>query len=255
MLHTYSLSQREKELLAALTLSTGSQLDLGISRHLDTLRNKGALLLKNLPESFPKTQFLNLAQLFGKVTTYTKEGGTIMEIKVQQNKNQSPSRPSFKNNREFYLHTDLSYIPNPPHMLIVHCLKNSPNKGGQVTLCDTKYVLRQLSQKTKKTLRNTEYLFPFPTHYKTNSSECNFAILTDKQKIRFRRDGLKTKSKTAALAVQEFIDLAEGQHFSISMTKNSLLLIDNQRYLHGRFAYSNHATRHLNRIYLNHYRQ
>ena len=114
---------------AKLVVREMPQLVEGV-RQLRNLQNSpGLLILEHLPKvSDPRRLILIIGNILGTVTRETDEGDYVIPIKEQQTKPEE--RPCFKNARDFYFHTDLSYVSKPPLFLLMHSVVNNLGKVG-----------------------------------------------------------------------------------------------------------------------------
>jgi alpha-ketoglutarate-dependent taurine dioxygenase len=218
--------------------------------------NTGLLLVKNLPPSNSKSLVLLIAEILGSTAKIEGEGDYIMDIKEKSNSFEK--RPSYENTKAFYLHTDLSYIFNPPLFIGMHCQANNIEDGGYSIFCDLNVILQSLSSMTLGELQKPQFLFEAPSHYNGNSI-VKFPILTrsdnsDSWSIRFRKDNLKSETASGSEAIVELIEAMNKNSFEIMPEKNSIVLLNNKSFLHGRTAYfggNKINPRHLNRVYVN----
>jgi hypothetical protein len=228
-------------------------------RHLRNLKNSpGLLVLEHLPKvKDPRRLILIIGSILGGVQREANEGDYVIPIKEQETK--PGERPSFKNAGAFYFHTDLSYVPEPPLFLLMHSVVNNAGEGGLSLFADIEVVTKGLSALDVAELQKPQFLFPAPPHYKAGGV-VTFPILTQSVehevwRLRFRRDNLRAESRTGIEAVVQLIKAIDDSHEEVMLETDSLVLLDNQSFLHGRtaFAGSGHnpkEPRHLNRIYV-----
>lgn len=206
------------------------------------------------PEN-PLALLTTIGCLLGRVVRYEGEGSHIIEIK--DDPNQDGSRPSFANSREFFFHTDLSYVPDPPPFLVMHSLSNDPGEGGLSLFASVDDLVASLSARTIEELSTRQFQFPAPSHYR-GASVVTFPVLsnvpTAGPTIRFRRDNLRAESRAGIKAVIDLVDAMQMHGVEYHLSAGSVALVANQRFLHGRTAYVSSAAakqpRHLNRMYV-----
>jgi len=227
-------------------------------KQLRNLRNSpGLIVLEHLPKvKDPRRLILIIGSILGRIAREANEGDYVIAIKEQQTK--PGERPSFKNAREFYFHTDLSYVPEPPLFLLMHSVVNSTGEGGLSLFADIEIVTQMLSALDIAELQKSQFLFPAPPHYK-GGGVVQFPILTQTSedevwRLRFRRDNLRAETRTGIEAVVQLIKAIDASAEEVMLQTDSLVLLDNQSFLHGRtaFAGGGHSTkepRHLNRTY------
>lgn len=230
-----------------------------IVRKLRSLRTSpGLIVLENLPHlAEPRSLSVVVGELVGSVVKFQNEGDFLIEIKEQVTK--PGERPNFKNSKEFYLHTDLSYVEAPPHFLFMHAVVNNPGEGGISVFADIEKAVLKLGSLEVSELQKPQFLFPSPPHY-AGGGTVRFPILTQDEssgawKVRFRRDNLRTESRAGMDAVVQLIKAFDDTAEETLLQSDSLVLIDNRTFLHGRTAFLSRSgsseARHLNRIYVN----
>src|SRR6266566_4419797 len=148
-----------------------------------------AILLTNLPSiSHPIILSLALAFLFGHPIRYEGEGDYVVEIKSQEG---TDDQPSFRNAVFFPLHTDLTYVDQPPHFFLMHSVFNDTRLGGQTLLCDIYDIISILSYPTFDCLKTSRFFFKTPPHY-SGVVQGKHPILSEvapfRYAIRFRED-------------------------------------------------------------------
>ncbi|HEX5705515.1 MAG TPA: TauD/TfdA family dioxygenase [Pyrinomonadaceae bacterium] len=222
----------------------------------DESSSPGLVLLQNVPEvADPRSLGLLIGWLLGDVTKYAGEGDYVIEIRDQGTK--AGERPSFKNARDFFLHTDLSYVPEPPRFFLLHSIANDTASGGISEFCRISEALDEMDNLAIKQLEKSDYEFPAPPHYKDGARVVRFPILTRETdatplRIRFRRDNLRTVYRDGIDAVMSLVSALRTSVFEVGLPPNSVAVIDNWFLLHGRTAFAPQTTpRHINRIYVN----
>jgi alpha-ketoglutarate-dependent taurine dioxygenase len=228
-------------------------------RYLRNLRNSpGLIVLEHLPKvKDPRLLILIVGSILGAVDREANEGDYVIPIKEQQTK--PGERPSFKTAGVFYFHTDLSYAPNPPLFLLMHSVVNNLGEGGLSLFADIEVVIKKLSALDIAELQKPQFLFPAPPHYR-GGGVVQFPILTQSTedevwRLRFRRDNLRAETRTGMEAVVQLIKAINDSHEEVMLETDSLVLLDNQSFLHGRTAFAGGGQnakepRHLNRIYV-----
>ena len=213
------------------------------------------LIIEDFPEvRYPRRLIAIAGEIFGRVVKYPGEGDYIIEIKEQQAL--AGDRPSFKNSRPFYLHSDLSYADSPPQFMLIHSIRNNPKEGGFSGFADIESVVQLLTPSAREELQKPQFLFPAPPHYE-GKSFVQFPILTKAPgqitwNVRFRRDSLFSITRDGIEAIAQLIQALDQTAFEIVLHQNSMVLVNNRRYLHARTAFvSKQSTpRHLNRVYI-----
>ncbi len=210
-------------------------------RSLRDLRiSPGLLKVEDLPQvSDPRRITCILGGMLGAVKKFDGEGNYVIAVKEEATK--PGERPSFKNAREFFLHTDLSYSSQPPEFMLLHSIVNNPSDGGFSVFCDVEKVIPQLSQRALDELQKPNFLFPAAKHWK-GVSVVKFPILRRDEesgawRIRFRRDNLRTLTRTGIEAIIELVRAFEKASYETPLLPRSLVLVDNEAFLHGRTAF------------------
>jgi lysine 2,3-aminomutase len=275
---SFVLSEEERALLAGCCVEIGSgedrehwvascrqraaDLRSGLPRLVERIAetmhaggSAGLLRIADLPDGVaPEALSMLLACLLGTPLKEHDRGPWIKEIKVDEE--YVYSRPSARDSREFFLHTDLSYSPSPPPFFLLHSLVNSPHDGGMTTLCSLASLLGGLSEETLHQLSLPLFIFPIPSYYPGGGVVTSSVLHTagdGSRWIRFRRDGLRSTTWAGMAAVGELLEAISGLTLETHLERGSMLLIDNRRWLHGRTAFlpapGRGEARHLHQVY------
>ncbi len=227
-----------------------------IQAHIRSDQGTGVFHVSNLPV-VEDSRVLSavLGFLLGQVVRYEGEGDYIIEIKVQRTS--GLDRPSFRNSREFLPHTDLSYAPQPPPYFFLHSLHNDRQEGGFSTWCSVQDLVARLSEDVIAQLAKPQFIFPAPSHYQGGGAIVHSVLQQGPNGsfyIRFRRDGIRAKSRAGIAAVVELVEAMTEVMKETNLEDNSVFYLDNRRCLHGRTAFlhspASLALRHLNRVYV-----
>jgi lysine 2,3-aminomutase len=255
-------SREDRDVLVAGCRERAEALRFGMPRLAakigEAMRAKGSaglLRIVDLPAGVaPEPLSVLLACLLGTPVKEHDLGPWIKEIKMEEGF--VYSRPSARDSREFFLHTDLSYSSSPPPFFLLHSLVNSPRNGGMTTLCALQSLLDRLSEETLRQLALPQFIFPVPSYYPGDAPVTSPVLLTapdGSRWIRFRRDGLRSTTWNGMAAVAELLEAIAGQTLETHLESGSALLIDNRRWLHGRTAFLPQAGhgegRHLHQVY------
>ncbi|SRR6266496_964997 len=212
-----------------------------------------AIHLTNLPSiSHPIILSVALAYLFGQPIRYEGEGDYVVEIKSQEG---AGDQPSFRNAVFFPLHTDLSYVEQPPYFFLLHSVFNDTSQGGQTLLCDIYDVISMLSHSTFDCLKTSRFYFKPPPHY-SGEVQGKYPILSElvpfSYAIRFREDMIQYSNDLEKGAIEEFLNVLHSHTVHLDLLTDTAMVINNHRCLHGRTAFTNQGqqSRHLNRVYI-----
>lgn len=220
--------------------------------------NFGMMIATGMPEAAPpKLSLALIGELIGAIDHIEAEGDWLIE--VAERPNQTPGRPSFANNHAFPLHTDLSYSPAPPAIMLLQSVSNSPEDAGYSVLADFGAATMRLDRSTLEELAKPDFLFPAPTHFK-GERHVHAPILTTgahnrmQHFIRFRRDDLRMESRSALLAVEDLSAALDEVKIEFLLAEGMIAIVDNWRVLHGRTGFLSNPTptraRVLNRMYV-----
>ena len=153
------------------------------------------------------------------------------------------------------LHTDGSYLNNPPEILILQCI--NPSKiGGKTQLVSAKFIFDELVKENTTArqmlfhencykIQRGEKFLTRPVFWMKGSSTC----------ISFRSNGkakiyVKKKCREAFKLLQEIIN-NDKNILSFKINKQQILILDNLGVLHGREAFPKSEDRYLKRIFIN----
>lgn len=251
----------DQDHLVAIATEVAATLDGGLRAQVEPLVADPAtpdlLLIHELPRvREPKRLIATVGSLFGPVVKYPGEGDYIIEIR--EDLSRMGSRPSFANAREFFPHTDLSYVPDPPPFFAMHSVVNDPAEGGFSEFCDVGEITASLPKAAVEELEQSQFLFPAPPHFE-GATSVQFPVLMREKRsgrrlARFRRDNLRARTREGIEAVIDFVKAVESTMAEVSLTANSMAIIGNRTVLHGRTAFVSSEQveqgRHLNRMYI-----
>ncbi len=146
--------------------------------------------------------------------------------------------------KELDMHTDHSKAK----YIIWHCLKQT-SIGGHSLLIDTRKVLQKLSKKEKQELEKIQ-LFEHKIFKDDLESYPMLSKINGKNKIyySFWFINPKNKDNQVFLKFKHLVD--EIKKTKIKLNKNDVLIIDNDRMLHGRDKILGDKNRHLKRFWI-----
>ena len=102
----------------------------------DIIRKYGVVRIRGV--SCDESGILEYAERLGSSRLNIPEqltGPPVMHLRFDESKAQSTSRPAYFTSSEFPLHTDLSYVDNPPRYLLTLCIRADANQpDGSVRL-------------------------------------------------------------------------------------------------------------------------
>ena len=222
------------------------------------LANDGVCWLTGLDASSPDA-LLAWAERLGTLDLGIAEellGPCVMHLRYDPDKIALADQPAYFTADEFPLHTDVSYVPNPPDLMLMHCVRPDPHGGGLIQLARCIDALEHLKAEFVETLQSPVFSFLYPPACPAGASEAA-AILANGH-WRFKFDRMKFDNERAA-AVKAFYQALLQVSWTIRLQSGDLLIVDNHRMVHGRTAFANavdeltgkHAGRHIMRCYVN----
>ncbi|RHZ44877.1 uncharacterized protein CDV56_103030 [Aspergillus thermomutatus] len=165
----------------------------------------------------------------------------------------------------FPWHTDCSYEPCPPRFFALHVLHPDGYGGGTLSVMNVKRLGQLLSVNARDALSRPDYRIRIPTEFIKQPEQRHIvgsilAGLHPSQSqspiVRFRGELVTPLNEAAATALAELKRLlreletqpASTLHLAATeMPRNSIILLDNRRWLHARDAVKDPA-RHLRRV-------
>jgi hypothetical protein len=225
---------------------------------LNTLAADGACWLTGLDASTPD-QMLEWAERLGSWDLGIAEellGPRIMHLRYDPEKVQLASQPAYFTSDEFPLHTDVSYVPNPPGLMLMHCVRPDPAGGGQVLLADCDAAQKLLHDEVVATLQQPDFRFLYPPACPAGASAP--AAILEQGRWRFKFACMEFAAVNAP-AVNAFHRALLAVCETVMLQAGDLLVVDNQRMAHGRTAFGESGTaannlqagRHIMRCYVN----
>lgn len=212
----------------------------------------GFSLLRNVPAVEEK--LFDVVALFGfvRVTNY----GRLFEVRTEENASNLAFTP-----QPLSLHTDNPYRDPCPTLQLLHCLQQA-DEGGLTALSDGFYAANKLKEEAPDAFTLlSECETPFYYESTTASLHSTQKVIGvnsdgDVEKIHINNRSMAPLSlpfdTTAAFydALFKFRDLLESEEsqYTFALESGDLLLLDNERVLHGRVGHSV-GMRHLQGCY------
>lgn len=207
---------------------------------LTDLNKTGVVLVKDVnPDS--SSELLRLGRLLGSIDVGIDEellGPVIMHLRYDPGK--KSDLPAYFTSNEFPLHTDVSYVPNPPRFMLLHCIYPDPDGGGISILADCDKAQESLCEPERKMIRQKVFSFLYPPNCPEGQSQA-YAISGDGL-WRFKNASMHYPQE-AGPAVESFEKALLGVSFRVLLERGDLLIIDNHRITHGRTAFSQRQSR------------
>ena len=177
-------------------------------------------------------------------------GPPVMHLRFDETKARTTSRQAYFTCGEFPLHTDLTYVPNPPRYLLTLCIEPDGRGGGMIVLADLELAWSRISVPDQQLLRQPS--FDFENAPNTGAGVCRQLPMYEPNDVsgiwRFRQDTLVYPERAAG-AIQNFSKVLEQIKTQSSLDAGDLLIIDNHRIAHGRSSFEAPSARHFLRAY------
>ena len=159
-------------------------------------------------------------------------------------RHQDRDGPLVTSDRAMDIHTD---HPDVKYVFL-HCLQNS-SEGGFSLLSDFNKFSHRLTQEDKEVLKNV-FLFEHDVFGTGNSTSPLLRIdEMGRIKIYFSFWHVDSDDRNKE-SVKEFYRLAKKHIYSFRLSKGDVLIIDNQRVMHGRTAIGGDKRRHIKRFWI-----
>lgn len=224
----------------------------------DQLQTDGVCLLSNLDASSPD-HLLSWAERLGSWDLGIAEellGPRIMHLRYDPEKVELADQPTYFTSDEFPLHTDVSYVPKPPELMLMHCVRPDPAGGGKVLLSHCDSALKLLPDDVIDSLRKPVFRFLYPPACPVGASEPAAILERGRWRFKYARMEFAEEYAPAVNALyQAFLAVRE----TLMLRAGDLLIVDNHRVLHGRTAFKHidsarldlHTGRNIMRCYVN----
>ncbi|KAH8433202.1 uncharacterized protein LDX57_010836 [Aspergillus melleus] len=165
--------------------------------------------------------------------------------------------------QEFPWHTDCSYEECPPRLFALHVLQPDRCGGGTLSTMKVDSLWEMLSQSSRDHLCRPQYKIRIPSEFIKRHDQHHIigSLLAagqkgDSARIRFREELLTPLNNAAEMALNELKEIlqklkTDSRHVlhltPAELPRNSILLMDNYRWLHSRNQVRDPA-RHLRRV-------
>ncbi|UJR35039.1 hypothetical protein I4U23_027815 [Adineta vaga] len=205
---------------------------------------------EHLPVNIEKFFIEIIEKLGGECLTHNDEPNSFVWHVRPMESNSSEEKKHLARSQtddEFSFHTDCSYEINPPEYMALFVLEQDQLGGGQLEIIQLSDILKSLSLKTQEKLSKENFRIDIPLEFRKspNIDHINAPILLDSNKIRYRSDIIsKENHEELNLIIQQV------KRFQPELKKFTMIILDNQKYLHGRTKILDHR-RHLLRIRFN----
>lgn len=140
----------------------------------------------------------------------------------------------------------------PPRYIALWCLFPPSDGGGRTTLCDLYRFAEQLSTEERRTLASRKYRFLSGIEDTSVERSTFHPVLEESEGspliVRFSIDFVEADSFLEDIN-KRVVSYFDRHHVAVAYEKNSLLLFDNFRMVHGRTGYEDRR-RQLRRVWL-----
>jgi len=225
--------------------------ELDIADLLCAFNDYGFVVLQCKDLRAQSNDLLKLSKIFGRVVKHNRtDHRGIVSISIQ------PGYPDYlgTSNKPHPLHTDGSFLKNPPKIMVLQC-EIADLDGGFTNLISCKAIYQYLKRYNPKGL---ELLFsPDVFTIKRDNESATRAIFESQNgrvSMAFRtNDGQAKVSVIEGVqdvmnSILSFISNADNQ-LTFKLEKGQILITDNLSILHGRTSFPKYSPRKLNRVY------
>ena len=180
-------------------------------------------------------------------------GPPVMHVRYDPGKAAGTKAPAYFTSTAFPLHTDMSYVANPPRYVLMLCLAADAGGGGDSVVSDFAKAWDLLSSAHRAELAAAQFSFKRPPNTpEGDAGGLPVAHVTPEWSMwRFRLDSM-TAPERAWEAVNAFNETLHQLAETFVLAPGDLLIVDNHRMAHGRSAFEpspDAAPRHLLRAY------
>ncbi|CAF3292569.1 unnamed protein product [Rotaria socialis] len=230
--------------------------------HENLLHGSGICVVKNVPIDDDNVSYLSIAKSFSgellrdsRMPSRSLEADTVI-YRVEEDPLNTDAYAHSATNAHFPLHTDCAHFLYPAEVVMLLCVQPSTNDGdGKTILTDVDDILTMLTEQQISELAISRF-----TWWQGTNKQVRVPILTKSDdgrwRIRFNQATLMREMNASDFAkssvLQSLIEVLEKIELnpsnSISLTANDLLIVHNQRVLHGRTAFTSNTSRLLKRI-------
>lgn len=220
------------------------------------LARDGFTILEDIAPSTDQ-QLLEIAQAIGSIDTgidIELIGPLVMELSYDPHKIHHNQRPAYYTSEFFPIHTDLSYVRNPPRFILMQCVQPAGEGEGLTLLSDCSIAFANLPERFKNILSQERFCFSYPPNCPVGETEdlAVYQRMENKEIWRFRLDSM-TYDDEFSEAVRAFHGSLNAITIKILLKRGDLLIVDNHRMVHGRTAFQakdcKSGGRHMRRVY------
>lgn len=219
--------------------------DFSVPRYREVMETDGVLLV----EFKDTVDLFTLIQKVGTPHVHKESDQYIWDIKPQQGVTMQGLARS-QTYEEFTWHTDCSFEVPAPTYVALYVVQEDQQGGGVTKLIDFKKLVGFLSEDVIGTLQE-DFPFMIPKEFFKGEREIKRPIVFDGNKVAYRKECIHfeacTPKQVAAVTEMERAIQKYSEIEAITVPKNSVLFVDNLRYLHSRTKVKD-PKRHLQRV-------
>jgi hypothetical protein len=229
-------------------------------RQVLTTRTGGICIVTGMPIDDNNVAFLSIANTLGGELLRDKRmpprameaDGTI--YRVQEDPFNTDEHAYSATNQHFPLHTDCAHFLHPPQVMMLLCCQPS-RTGGKTILTHVDDLLEKLNEKDKADLSRIQFLWwqgprnvraPILTKIKDDGEW----LVRFNQATLIKEMGKDEFTNTPALQslISTLVSFETDPNNILTLSAGDLLIVHNQRVLHGRTAFSSGSPRLLKRL-------
>ena len=208
-----------------------------IEKYKKILTKTGLLLISLNYDEEDGSTMESIVNELGVVHTHNIDGYALWDIKSGgSNGNESLAR-SHKLS-EFVLHTDCSYETNIPDFFGLYIVQHDELGGGKNLLVDCLTLIHHLSIASLQTLQTEQVKITVPPEFRKDVEYIYATIIDADFNVRYRKEIIDLSEASGAMrvALDELERLSNSPivNRAVEIKKNTILLLDNKRYLHAR---------------------
>lgn len=239
------------------------------------VQKHGYCLISNLPidstmitpihseDKLTKTTFISELSLltigykFGNIITYQEENNSFIHNVFPASDN-ATIKSSLGSDSELGMHTEIAFSEDRPDYLMLYCLKTSQNKVPTL-ICNMDNITKLISEQSLKSLLEDDFFVCQPASFKGETLYKKLnpikELATGSYKFAFNlNDGMMIPTTARGkIALTEITEYSNRKKKPIQIDEGSILIIDNNRMMHGRGSINANFDGHdrwLQRIYV-----
>jgi alpha-ketoglutarate-dependent taurine dioxygenase len=212
---------------------------------LSEIETHGYLQLGPVEVKDPDSYLLSLISSFSEPVCFFRQP-LIMRLRPRK----GADLTSYAGTGRVDLHSDRSYVADPPRFISMMCITVG-NSGGTPVISDAWKSLNDLDRETIEELQSASFSFKMAAD--SNRIGYSGPVISqsnERYNIRFRKDLITQKTNKA---IEAFSEAVKKYAVRLSVSPGTIWILDNYRMLHGRTAIRGglESNRFLKRVYSN----